>query len=195
MKKYLSLLLLGLAVISAMGCYDKIRNVDPNDPNLYNPQNPPGSSGSVKWDWSGTAPLSGIIGGETINIDLANTEIEKYEVANTNKYTFSINSTLFGVYPRYAYQIDIKKDLSPGVYNIGMLPPNRDFNLFYQKNVSLNDGKMYNSISSTLKIVTNDNDIIEGYFLGKLMDYSTSATIDIQNGYFKFEKAGIVIRN
>lgn len=187
-------MILGITVAIATGCYDKYRNVDPNDPNIYDPNNP-ANADTVSWSWTGAAPLSGIVGGETISIDNANIEIDKIQETNYGRYTFRINSTVFGVYPRYYYEVSVKKDLSPGIHKASLTQTDRNFNFFYQKNTSLNDGKMYSSWSSTINIITNNDDIIEGYFYGTLWEATTMNMIDIKNGYFKFEKAGMIIQN
>ncbi len=190
MRKYFSLLLLGLAVVLASGCYKKARQAEEDDGT--------GISNTSKWDWNGEAPLSGIFNGRAIDIG-SNYVIEKIQ-NNQVGLIYMMVKVDHESEDDGSYTLVLQTNLKPGVH-ISMASLNTiNFNLMYTPKQLPVPGQMINVFSTNklvLKLIKNNDDVAEGYFYGRLTDPNNPSKppIEIKNAYFKIDKAGTIIQD
>jgi hypothetical protein len=77
MKSIFKLISVGLSIFLLGSCYQKARNVDPNNPNLYDPSNPV-SPMQETWDWVGNPPFSVDMDGTPYSKTINNADFTTY---------------------------------------------------------------------------------------------------------------------
>lgn len=191
MKKYLSLLLLGLAVILSSGCYKKARQAEEDDGS--------GVSNYSKWDWSGEAPLSGIINGSSITLN-SSTTINKV-IMNSPLRIFTAvitvpNEEQLG--EMKSYNINVGSDVRTGVYTsvFGVDVSKFNFSYMHQSLANIGNPSIYSTKKLVVKIIKNDDKEVEGYFYGTLVSgYNSQDIIEMKEGYFKIDKSDAITIN
>lgn len=192
MKKFVSFLMLAVTtLVFFSSCFQKYREPGTDDGT--------GVSTSSKWDWKGTAPFSGILGGEQRNAP-TNSQIEKTIMNKVGLFNGTIiepqtNSERF---PR-TYMIIIEQNLKPGIH-ISIGDQNMiNFNLNYVPDQEMIIGKppkMFGTHKLVLKLIRNDEDVMEGYFYGKIRNVQNPTEImEVKDAYFRIEKSGAVVVN
>lgn len=194
MKKFVSFLMLAVTtLVFFSSCFQKYREPDATDDGT-------GVSTSSKWDWKGNAPFSGILGGEPQNAPSGS----KQEKVLSNKLglfygtiTEPVNneSTLTS----RMYAIVIEQNLKPGIH-VSIGDQNMiNFNFMYTPAQELNPGQPLRTFGThklVLKLIRNDEDIVEGYFYGKIRNIqNTSEIMEVKDAYFRIEKSGAIVVN
>lgn len=191
MKRVLSFLVLAAMLVSFSSCFQKYREPEADDGT--------GVSAASKWDWKGTAPFSGILGGEQRNAP-TNSKIEK---AISNKVGL-FNGTIIEPLTNNertarTYTIVVEQKLKPGIHvsigDMNMI----NFNLMYIPEQEVIPGKPMKTFGThklVLKLIRNDDDVVEGYFYGKIRNVqNTSEIMEVKDAYFRIEKSGAIIVN
>lgn len=193
MKKFVSFLVLALmSLVFFSSCFQKYREPGTDDGT--------GVSASSKWDWKGTAPFSGILGGEQ-RTPPKNSTLEKV-ISNKvgliyGTITEPANSEIN--FSSRMYTIIIEQDLKPGIH-ISIGDQNMiNFNFTYMPAQEIIPGKspkVFGTHKLVLKLIRNDEDVMEGYFYGKIRNVqNTSEIMEVKDAYFRIEKSGAIIVN
>ncbi|GEM_PF-1510960 len=189
MKKFVSFLTLAVTtLVFFSSCFQKYREPEADDGT--------GVSAASKWDWKGTAPFSGILGGQQ-RIAPTNSQII---IAISNKagiLTSGIIEPLTndGRTSR-TYGIALDQKLKPGIYVLTD-QSTTNFQFTYSPDQESLPGrplKVFTKYKLVVKLIRNDDDIVEGYFYGKIMNMqNTSEIIDVKDAYFRIDKSGATI--
>jgi len=187
MKKFVTFLTLAVTtLVFFSSCFQKYREPGTDDGT--------GVSTSSKWDWNGTAPFSGILGGEPRNTP-ANSKIEKVISNKVGLFYGSITEPN----AERMYVISLEQSLKPGIH-ISIGDQNMiNFNFMYTPAQELIPGKplkVFGTHKLVLKLIRNDEDVVEGYFYGKIRNVqNTSEIMEVKDAYFRIEKSGAVVVN
>lgn len=187
MKKIVSFFMLAVTtLVFFSSCFQKYREPGTDDGT--------GVSASSKWDWKGSAPFSGILGGEPKNTP-ANSKIEKVIANKIGLFTAAITvPNVDG-----AYSVSLEQKLKPGIH-ISIGDQNMiNFNFMYTPPQEIIPGKppkIFGTHKLVLKLIRNDEDVAEGYFYGKIRNIqNTSEIMEVKDAYFRIEKNGATIIN
>ena len=188
MKRVLSFLVLATMLVSFSSCFQKYREPEADDGT--------GVSAASKWDWKGTAPFSGILGGEQRNAP-TNSTIPKSISNKAGIITAGIIEPLTndGRSSRtYGIALDLK--LKPGIYILSE-QSTTNFQFTYspaQEPVPGKPMKAFSKYKLVVKLIRNDDDVVEGYFYGKIVNLQNTAEImEVKDAYFRIEKSGATI--
>ncbi len=189
MKKFVSFVVLALTtLVFFSSCFQKYREPEADDGT--------GVSASSKWDWKGTAPFSGILGGVQRNAP-ANSEIPKAISNKAGILTAGIIEPLTndGRSSR-TYGIALDQKLKPGIY-ILTDQSTTNFQFTYSPDQEPNPGKpltVFTKYKLVVKLIRNDEDVVEGYFYGKIMNMQNNSEImEVKDAYFRIDKSGATI--
>lgn len=170
MKKFVSLILIGLSIISTVGCFDKYRELDPNanSNNTGRPTNP----GSIRieessWNWSGNDPFSYTIEGVPKQIG-NKPETDYWE---PDQATISLESTDGEI-------IDFKVPIaavSGAIYPADMYLTTTDDAYWFPQ-------------SGAIKILENNSTYIKGQFIASFRNPLNGRTKRVERGYFNVKK-------
>jgi hypothetical protein len=185
MKKFTYLAFAAFSILAIASCKKTVIDMNANNGNntsgssAGNGNNSNGSNSSVKFDWTGTAPISVKLDGVPYECDEANINIEEAGGGYTIYFYGNDEGNMKGPV------IQIKANATPGsVYNM----PNGYAGIGYR---DIGQGIYWSCFTSGhLKIVTNDATTIEGYFYGDLVDATNYTVVKgkLTEGYFKVTK-------
>lgn len=178
MKKFVSFVVLAVTtLVFFSSCFQKYREPQADDGS--------GVSASSKWDWQGTAPFSGVFGGQSVNLN-PQYKLETISNGAMNLYLTAIMNTNGNTTTNYS--LGLKRDIKPGVYIDDGSKMN--FLLGYVPQVA--QGVQYQNSKVVVKIIRNDDNYIEGMFYGKLKKSNGEGDIMVENGYFYLDKTKFI---
>lgn len=138
-----------------------------------------GNNSSVKFDWTGTAPISVKLDGVPYECDEANINIQEASGGYTIYFYGNDEGNMRGPI------IQVSTNAAPGsVYSA----PNANASIGY-RDIAL--GHYWTCFTTGhIKIVTNNATTIEGYFYGDLVDPTNYTVVQgkLTEGYFKVTK-------
>lgn len=194
MKKFVSFLALALTtLVFFSSCFQKYREPEADDDGI-------GVSAASKWDWQGTAPFSAILGGEVRNTP-ANSKIEKIISNKLGLFygTITEPTNSGSTQTSRVYAIMIEQNLKPGIH-VSIGDQNMiNFNFMYTPVQEILPGKplkVFGTHKLVLKLIRNDEQVVEGYFYGKIRNtQNTTEIMEVKDAYFRIEKSGAIVAN